>query len=97
MILEPPVVSFYPESPTFMIGSDAKISCLINNAERQIHQIYWFKNGISLDANNRIAINQTTLMISKVDLSDAGKYACKIKIGQSFIKAGVVVKVLGIN
>ncbi len=36
-------------------------------------------------------------MISKVDFSDAGKYACKIKIGQSFIKAGVIVKVLGMN
>ena len=36
-------------------------------------------------------------MISKVEMSDAGKYACKIKIGQSFIKAGVVVNVLGMN
>jgi hypothetical protein len=37
------------------------------------------------------------LIISKINLSDSGKYVCKINAGQSYVTRAVYVKVIGIR
>ncbi len=82
----------------FKVGSEQMLTCLINNTENTNEiMVYWFKNGVLLESNDRVKINGTTILFSSVQSNDAGKYACKIKYGQSFVRAAVNLKVHGKN
>lgn len=88
------MITFIPESPLFKIGSDAKITCQVDNPSR-VNQVAWFKNGLKLQTNDKFSVNSSLLTIHSINSNDAGKYVCKLNVGQSFVTKSLTVKVIG--
>lgn len=88
------MIKFSPESPLFKIGSEGKVTCLVDNPSR-VNQIIWFKNGVKLQTNEKYVVESSVLSVLNVNSNDGGKYVCKMNVGQSFVSKSVNVKVIG--
>lgn len=86
-------IKLLPESPIFSVGSEGKLSCLIEKGVSPA-QIEWFKDGARLESNKKFKIDKTMLLIKNVRTDDAGLYSCEIQVRDTKTMKEVNVKVI---
>ena len=87
-------ISITPESPQFTAGSEAKITCRVADTtyESRVTQINWYRNGAKLQNNDKYTVSKTgELSIANLNREDAGKYICRVYVGQT--QTGKVVNI----
>jgi hypothetical protein len=92
------LLTFQPETPIFEAGTRAIIRCIVElkAATYSNHQISWIKNANRLQNSEKFNLTGEYLIINQIAVEDAGKYTCKVTIGQSVAKKHITVKVYGI-
>jgi hypothetical protein len=91
------LITFQPETPIFEAGTRAVIRCIVESkaALYSNHQINWIKNANRIQNGEKFNLTGEYLIINQIAVEDAGKYTCKVAIGQSIAKKHITVKVYG--
>lgn len=88
-------ISFQPEHPTFNVGTEGVIKCNAESASK-VNEMTWFKNGLKLEVNDKFKMYPNgTLVIRNVQVTDTGRYSCRVSSNESHTTKSVLVKVVG--
>ena len=90
------MIKFFPESPIYQVGSNGKITCIVEN-DVTINEISWLKDDIELELNEKYELDKATLNILNVNMNDTGKYTCRILVDKMELSKTVNLKVIGIS
>ena len=88
-------VEISTETPLFKIGNMGKIKCALKTSDNRIFQVDWYKNDVSLSANDKHSMDKNVLTIHDIDAHDSGKYTCKINVDNLSTSKSIHVNVIG--
>lgn len=69
------------------------MQCTIGSDAEKIKRIFWYRNAVLLRTNEKYSVEKSNLTIMNFNANDDGRYVCKIKIGSSYIRSKIYVKV----
>ena len=83
--------------PQFALGTEGKVTCRVDASyESRVTQINWFRNGARIHSNDKYTVSKNgELSIANIQKDDAGKYVCRVYVGQTQTGKIVNIKVEG--
>jgi len=71
-----PVLAFMDPIPAQLEGSDINIHCDVTEGF-ETPEVTWFKDGLLLEASDRVTVDSATVRIKDASTVDSGEYICK--------------------
>ena len=91
-------ITKYPDSSTFVIGDEVKLTCMVRNVKKAIKQelnYEWFRSSVGSD-DAEVKLGKTgNNVIIKLSSSTAGKYQCLVTSDKLEIKSNPLTLDIG--